>query len=112
MKKIAYCSLLWLLTFAGLACNKEVDSIPVPPFSVYPNPFVADFAVRLENSVPANAAIRFRVLDGKNKPIAVWEDLTPGSSIIINMMDQQKALYYAELQVGNEVFIQPIIKAK
>lgn len=105
-------SLLLLLAFAGLACNKEVVSIPVPPFTVFPNPFVEDFTVHLENIPSTNEAVTIRILDGKNKPIAVWEDPVPGSFLRVNMTGYKKALYYAELSVGSESFVLPIIKAE
>lgn len=112
MKKRPLFSLFFLLVFASLACNKEVDQISVPPFTVFPNPFIEDFTVHLENIPPTNEPISIRILDGKNQPIAVWEDPVPGSFFRVNMNGYKKALYYAELSVGSELFVLPVIKAK
>ncbi|PHN05795.1 hypothetical protein [Flavilitoribacter nigricans] len=112
MRKKALAALIVLLGLTGPACNKEIESVPVPPFTVFPNPFLEDFAVHLENSFPAGTATEFRILDGKDQPIMVWEDPAPGTSIRVDMTGRAKALYYAELRVGNSVFIQPIVKAQ
>lgn len=111
MKKIPV-GVLTILLLGTLACNKEVESVPLPPFTVFPNPFIEDFAVHLDNVLPSQSQMQLRILDGKEQVIAVWEDPVPGSSIHVSMVDREKAIYYAELTVGNEVFLQPILKAK
>ena len=112
MRKITYFSLLVLLISAGLACNKEVDSVPIPPFSVYPNPFTDQFTAYLDNTFPTSGEATFRILDGKNNPITVWEDPAPGSAFFVDMTGREQAIYYAELTVGRQVFLTPIIKAE
>ncbi|MCB0628775.1 MAG: T9SS type A sorting domain-containing protein [Saprospiraceae bacterium] len=109
----------WFLRGAGLivallwmACNKEVDTVPVPPFSVYPNPFTEQFSVYVESSIPASATLGIKVLNGKNEPLVVWENAAPGQAFVVSAAGWKKAVYYLELTIDDDVLIQPIVKAK
>lgn len=107
-KQLSFFLLLWLLL--GTACNKEVDIVPLPPFSIYPNPFTGSFTLMVDPSISSQEDISFRVLNGKDAEVAGIQEISPGNNIQINMSNQEKAMYYAELKVGRQLYVQPIIK--
>ena len=93
----------------SISCNKEIDSLELPPFTVAPNPFA--YVMRV---YPASATGgTLRVLDGTEKILAE-STLNPASSVplAIDMSGYDNGLYYVELQTPDQRFILPVIKAE
>lgn len=93
-----------------IACNKEVETVPVPPFSVFPNPFTEQFNIYLDGNFPANESLSLKILNGKEESLVHLETVAVGQAVQINAAAWEKAIYYVELTVGEEILIQPILK--
>jgi hypothetical protein len=107
-----YWGVVFLLTLPFPACNKEVETVPLPPFSVFPNPFTDQFTIHFDGIPPANAQLNLSVLNGKDETLINWETPTPGQAFTVNTNTWEKAVYYVELTINDEVLIQPVVKAK
>lgn len=111
-KKLLFWSAALLLSLSWGACNKEVETVPLPPFSVFPNPFSDQFMIHFDGNIPANAQLDLKVLNGKDERLIAWENAIPGQSYAVSAAGWEKAVYYVELSINDEVLIQPIVKAK
>lgn len=107
MKKLLTSLLMVAFLFS---CNKEVDSVELPPFSVYPNPFVETFSVFVAPQIQGTATVK--ILSGADEVIVEQQNLTAGSNFTVNMADREKGIYYVELTSGGATFTHPILKAE
>lgn len=107
MKKLLFAL---FLMFTLTTCNKEVDSVELPPFSVFPNPFTDSFTLYFDSSVSAFSPVK--VYDGAEDVIVKFDELAIGAGTIVDMSSQEKGIYYVELITEGETFIQTILKAE
>ncbi|MCB0635154.1 MAG: T9SS type A sorting domain-containing protein [Lewinella sp.] len=103
---LALPALLWL------SCNKVVDEVPLPPFATYPNPFTDVFLIHLDHAIPAAADVDVRVLDGTDQPLVSLEDVDPNGVLTILLDQAEAGIYYVEVSIDGERFIEPILKAR
>lgn len=93
------------------ACNKEIESVPVPPFSVFPNPFTDAFTLYFDPVLSASTSVR--ILNGIEEEILTFDEIAPGTSVMVDMSSRQSGIYYVELVTGQETtYIQSILKAE
>lgn len=99
-----------VLTIAALlfsiSCNKVIDQVEAPPFTVYPNPFSDVFFLQLHVAGPANV----RILDGTKNPVHSVENLLSGQPAAFNMAEVDPGVYHIEVTLEGETFIEPILK--
>ena len=99
-----------LLILALFSCNKEVEFISLPPFTVYPNPFTDSFLLTLDANIPGESNVR--ILTGNEEVVVEINNITPGGNFAVDMRDQEKGIYYVELVYEGETFIHPVLKAE
>jgi hypothetical protein len=107
MKKIVTAFALML---SLTACNKEIESVALPPFSVFPNPFSDVFTIYFDPSVSAFSTVR--VYDGNEEEIVKFDEITLGTGTAVDMTSKPKGIYYVELTTEGETFVQTILKAE
>jgi hypothetical protein len=104
------CLALLALPFTG--CNKVVTEVPLPPFSAFPNPFVQDFLLQLNPLIPASADVDIRVLTSDNHALVQLDNVVPGGVFSFRLAEEEAGIFYVEVTIDGEVFVEPILKAR
>ncbi|KAA3620982.1 MAG: T9SS C-terminal target domain-containing protein [Bacteroidetes bacterium] len=107
MKKILFAA---ILMFTLTTCNKEIDTVELPPFSVFPNPFTDSFTLYFDSSVSAFSTVN--VYDGAEEVIVRFDELAINTGTIVDMSSREKGVYYVELTTEGETYIQTILKTE
>ena len=98
--------------FVCLSCNKEVESVLLPPFDLYPNPFVSSVGVYINGAVLPVTTVDIRVINGKDKTVAELKNAAVSQSFQFNLTGEPPGIYYVEMIIAGETFIEPVLKAK
>jgi hypothetical protein len=96
--------------FSLAACNKEIESVALPPFSVFPNPFVDVFTIYFDPSVSSFSTVR--IYDGTEEEIVKFDEIIQGAGTSVDMSSKPKGIYYVELTTEGEIYVQTILKAE
>ncbi|MBX2890222.1 MAG: T9SS type A sorting domain-containing protein [Saprospiraceae bacterium] len=95
---------LLLIALAFVNCNKEIESVEVPPFSVYPNPSLGVVRVSLNPAVTTFANVTLYDRNGKTLQTAT---LLPQETVAYQLGED--GIYYLEVLVDNQRFKEEIL---
>lgn len=102
---------LLLATCWLFSCNKVIEEVELPPFSVSPNPFTNFVNIYFDGQRYPNSAAVIRVLDGKEKPLVSMETLTT-NALAVDLSSYDAGIYYLEMEVEGQSFTLPILKTE
>ncbi len=94
------------------SCNKAIDEMELPPFSVIPNPFSDTLNVYFDTNRVPDSHPTIRILDGKDNVIISLDYSTSIGMLSIQMLDYEKGIYYLEMDLDGTTFTEPILKVE
>ncbi|MCW5921511.1 MAG: T9SS type A sorting domain-containing protein [Saprospiraceae bacterium] len=86
------------------SCNKEIEAVSVPPFSVYPNPSFGVVRVSLNPAVTTFANVTLYDRNGKTLQTAT---LLPQETAAYQL--DEDGIYYLEVLVDNQRYKEEIL---
>jgi len=95
---------LLLVALAFVNCNKEIESVEVPPFSVYPNPSSGIVRVSLNPAVATFANVMLYDRNGKTLQTAT---LLPQETATYQL--NEDGIYYVEVLIDNQRYKEEIL---
>lgn len=95
---------LLLVALAFGNCNKEIESVEVPPFSVYPNPSFGVVRVSLKPAVATFANVTLYDRNGKALQTVT---LLPQETAAYQL--DEDGIYYLEVLIDNQQYKEEIL---
>lgn len=110
MKLTLFLSLIFACCF--VSCNKEIETIERPPFTLYPSPFVNVLNISFAGVFIEDGTSNFTLRDGSNTVIFSSADVESESNYTLQTSVLDKGIYYADFENNGTIYSETIVKAK